>query len=221
MEIQNTVLKKIPMEGKIKKENFRKRNISKTAVIPLAVGSIVLGTLAYHHHLETEKNLTFSSNYKSYSAQIEELFNVDISTDNENQLNQLEEVSGLIKRYQSEEETNKENLFQELIEKKKVTEDLCLRILKEDIAKENGGKWDEYTIWQDHAEATWWAEGHGNTITLQGKQDRLVNAIGNCQITGHDNDYEKAKNPDKVVERYEKMILETARFIKNVSSKSK
>lgn len=220
MHIDRIVLKKTPKEGTIKKENFKSRSIPKSAVIPLAVGSIVLGALAYHKHIETDKNLTFSPNYKSYSAQIEELFDVDISLNNEDNLNQLEEVAALINDYQNEdEETSKQIIFNQIVDKKKDTEKLCLRILKEDIAKEKGGKWDEYSIWQEHADAIWWADGHGDTFILQNKQVTLVNAIGNYQVLGEEYQIRDTSNPDKIVEKCEKMVLEAARFIKNISKK--
>ena len=220
MEIQTIVLKKIPIKGTIKEENFRKRGIPKAAVIPFAVGSIMLGAFAYHKQIETNKNLTFSSNYGSYSEQIEELFDVDISEDNEKRLNQLEVVADLINEYHSvDESNNKKTIFLELVDKKKDTEDLCLRILKEDIAKENGGEWDEYTVWQEHADMTWWATGHDDTFTLQDRQDILVDAIGNCQILGDSSQVRETSNPNKIVDRYEKMVLETARFVKNISKK--
>lgn len=199
-----------------------KKDIKKAVAIPLAFGVVAVCGMMYKGHLEENKNLTYSSSYSSYSQQIEKLFQVDISEQNENRINKLEEVSSLISEYQNEkEESRKEYIYEQLMGNKKDTEDICLRILKEDIAKENGGSWDDYTINQEHADGLWLALGHGDNIILGGKQATLVDTIGNCQIVGHGSSYGEARNPDKVIERYDKMILETVRFVKNVSEKTK
>lgn len=199
-----------------------KKNIKKAVAIPLTFGVVTVCGMMYNGHLEENKNLTYSKEYPSYSQQVEQLFQVDISEENESRINKLEDVSNLISEYQDEkEESRKKNIYGKLMENKKDIENICLRILKEDIAKEKGGKWDDYTIWQEHADGLWLTSGRGDSATLHGKQETLVDAIGNCQIVGYSSDYEEAKNPDKVVQRYDKMILETARFVKNVSEKTK
>lgn len=207
-------------ESKVGK--ITKKDIKKTATISLTFGVVAVCGMMYLGHLKENKDLTYSNEYSSYSQQIEELFQVDISEKNENRINELEEISSLISEYQNEkEESRKKNIYERLMENKKETENICLRILKEDIAKENGGNWDDYTISQEHADNLWLACGSEASITLGGKQETLVNAIGNCQITGCSSSYEEARNPDKVVKRYDKMILETVRFVKNVSEKTK
>lgn len=207
-------------ESKVGK--ITKKDIQKKATITLTFGVVAVCGMMYLGYLKENKNLSYSNEYSSYSQQIEELFQVDISDKNENRINKLEEVSSLISQYQNEkEEARKKNIYEQLMENKKETEDICLRILKEDIAKENGGSWDDYTISQEHADNIWLACGRGDNITLGRKQETFVNAIGDCQIVGYSIDYEEARNPDKVVKRYDKMILETVRFVKNVSEKTK
>lgn len=199
-----------------------RKNIKKAVAIPLTFGVVTVCGMMYNNHLEENKNLTYSKEYSSYSQQVEQLFQVDISEENESRINKLEEVSNLISEYQNEkEEPRKKNIYEQLMGNKEDIENICLRILKEDIAKENGGSWDEYSTSQEHVDGLWSAFGHGDNITLHGKQETLVNAIGNCQIVGHSSDYEGARNPDKVVKRYDKMILETVRFVKDVSKKTK
>lgn len=222
MEVQKIILKKIPMEGTVVKGDLKKPNISKKAVLSLTIGTIVLGSFAYSHHSQKiNDNLTFSSNYKSYSAQIEELFDVDISSDREENLNKFENISLLVEEYKNEEdESKKAALREKVLAEKDNVEALSLYILKDEIAKKHGGEWTDYRISPEKADGTWKAYGNGNDITLNDSSYNLANSIGNFQSLGSTQEIQDVDDK-KIISRYENLITETANFIKNASKKAK
>lgn len=198
-----------------------KGNIAKNTLVFLTAGVVALGTigtLAYHNYSNNQNLVYSSSNYDSYGLQIEELFHVNIDEDKEQILNEFGDITEVINEYKNQEDyVRKNRILDSLIEKKSISEELSLKVLKDAIATKYGGNWSDYRIHQEKANDSWLAIGEEKTINLEGDFFNLACAIGNLQGVGNGDNIRKQDKEDKFIDKYENMIKETANLIKETS----
>lgn len=205
-----------------KKGRIHRNNIDPLAVaISVGVGvTVAIGTgLTLYNQAQKYE---YSSEYDSYTDQLESLFDVDISAEDDLILDRFQGIKEEMERYENTDSpVEKGKLYESLVDKKEYLETAALIILKTDIAKQYGGHYDEYKIQQLDYEPVWVAYNNVDSFELKDEREDLVNAIGETQTIGS-NDFLKQGDYSKVLfDRYDRLIETTAKFITKTSEKTK
>ena len=94
-----------------------------------------------------------------------------------------------------------------------------MTVVKQSVAKKNGGSWEEYTISNtepSYGPANWVIRKDGeNTIELDTKSSTLVQKVANLQSV-----YD-TQNMDNYVDSYDQVIKATVKYVGKTSDKAK
>ena len=161
------------------------------------------------HFISNDNKYSFNDKYSNYSAQLEEMMEVDMNTNLEDQLNTLQESRILIDSIKHDDSiVSRGDNFKKLIDQKDTLEYTGLTILKMNIAHEYGVNASDITTSFDNNDGTWRAfiDGYG-AVSITGDNFHLVNSI--AEIQGYDKDELLKKD------NYKEYVNSCNRLIKN------
>lgn len=178
----------------------------------------VVGVSSYF--ISKDNKYSFNDKYSNYSAQLEEMMEVDMNTNLEDQLNTLQESRILIDSIKNDDSiVSRGDNFKKLIEQKGTLESTSLTILKMNIAHKYGVNASDITTSFDNNDGTWSAfiDDYG-TVSITGDNFDLVNSI--AEIQGYDKDeLLKEDNYKKYVNSCDKLIKDAGEVAVDMSPK--
>lgn len=162
-----------------KQGNINKKHFLGPAVTVATLGVITLCSIFN----EKDSEYKYDSNYSTYSQQIEDMDDVDISSSLETQINKLQEISLLVDEYQNDDVyLDKSSACEKLIGDYDYIVDTSLGILKNVIADEYGGEAENIKLCFEKSDCSWLAYGDGlKSISLSGNEFETAEAIGQFQ----------------------------------------
>lgn len=190
-------------------------------MIYLAATVTAIGVVGVSSHFISKDNkYSFNDKYSNYSAQLEEMMEVDMNTNLEDQLNTLQESRILIDSIKNDDSiVSRGDNFKKLIEQKGTLESTSLTILKMNIAHKYGVDASDITTSFDNNDGTWSAfiDGYG-TVSITGDNFDLVNSI--AEIQGYDKDeLLKEDNYKKYVNSCDRLIKDAGEVAVDMSPK--
>lgn len=207
--------------GKIKDKNILP--IKKIAVGAGFGALMICGIVGYSKVSDDDLN-----RYSSYSEQIEALYDVDISSSNEEILNSMQENLDLVNQY-NEALTDEEryDALEKMMETKSKLTDSALTIIKREYLEEYGGDIEQYDIHVNYRDNIYVARKHNSKndtyecFSLNGKQQKLVDYVTKLDDASYSKESEIGKDSKEFVERYESVIKESAKYLGKTSDKAK
>ena len=190
-------------------------------MIYLAATVTAIGVVGVSSHfISNDNKYSFNDKYSNYSAQLEEMMEVDMDTNLEDQLNTLQESRILIDSIKNDDSiVSRGDNFKKLIEQKGTLESTSLTILKMNIAHKYGVNASDITTSFDNNDGTWSAfiDGYG-TVSITGDNFDLVNSI--AEIQGYDKDeLLKEDNYKKFVNSCDRLIKDAGEVAVDMSPK--
>lgn len=199
---------------------IKKIDVKHLALIGATIGILAVSVpnLSKSISNNSRTNSFDSREYTTYSQQVEDVYGVDIADDTEKIIDSLNYKKKLVNDYNNSIIDSDKKLIFDEIEKDNLAEQ-ALAVVKQSIAKEYGGSWEDYTISNSEPgyESINWVihrDGH-KAIDLDFRASSLVNAVDKLQsksVTDNMNSY---------VNMYEKVIKETVKYVGKVSDKAK
>lgn len=189
-----------------------------------AVATIAtLGVIGICSIFHKGKDFSYDSNYPSYSAQIEDMMEVDIDEGLENTLNEVQEIRMLIDEYKNDESLlGKADLYGKLIESKGKLTSAGLKVSKEYLSREHGGSPDDWKINYDADSpiSRWEASNGERTEHLYNSNIvSLLDALGDVQ--GYSSERLKdAEKTDKFVNSCDELVEEMGTMVATLSQKT-
>lgn len=199
---------------------IKKIDIKHLAAIGATIGVLAVSIPALSKTIGNNTKIeSFDSDkYTSYSQQIESMYAVDIDDETENIVNSLSERQVLVEDYINSTDDNEKNQIFNKIKEDSLADD-ALAVVKQSIAKENGGSWEEYTISNtepSYEPANWIIRKDGEKpIELDSRSSALVQNVANLQ-SAYD-----IKNMDNYVNSYNQVIRSTINYVGKTSDKAK
>lgn len=190
-------------------------------MIYLAATVTAIGVVGVSSHfISNDNKYSFNDKYSNYSAQLEEMMEVDMDTNLEDQLNTLQESRILIDSIKNDDSiVSRGDNFKKLIEQRGTLESTGLTILKMNIAHKYGVNASDITTSFDNNDGTWSAfiDGYG-TVSITGDNFDLVNSI--AEIQGYDKDeLLKEDNYKKFVNSCDRLIKDAGEVAVDMSPK--
>lgn len=199
---------------------IKKIDVKYLAAIGATIGVLAVSIPALSKTIgnNTKTGSFDSDKYTSYSQQVESMYGVDIDEKTEAIINSLNKRQELVEDYINATNNNeKKQIFDEI--KNDSLVDDALAVVKQSIAKEHGGSWEEYTISNTepgYEPANWIIRKDGEkTIELDSKSSALVQSVANLQSV-----YD-TKNMDNYVDSYDRVIKSTVKYVAKTSDKAK
>ena len=199
---------------------IKKIDVKYLAAIGATIGVLAVSIPALSKTIvnNTKTGSFDSDKYTSYSQQVESMYGVDIDEKTEEIINSLNKRQELVEDYINATNNNeKKQIFDEI--KNDSLADDALAVVKQSIAKEHGGSWEEYTISNTepgYESANWTIRKDGEkTIELDSKSSALVQSVANLQ-SAYD-----TKNMDNYVDSYDRVIKSTVKYVGKTSDKAK
>lgn len=199
---------------------IKKIDIKHLAAIGATIGVLAVSIPALSKTIGNNTKIeSFDSDkYTSYSQQIESMYAVDIDDETENIVNSLSERQILVEDYINSTDDNEKNQIFNKIKEDSLADD-ALAVVKQSIAKENGGSWEEYTISNtepSYEPANWIIRKDGEKpIELDSRSSALVQNVANLQ-SAYD-----TKDMDNYVDSYNQVIKATVKYVGKTSDKAK
>ena len=142
--------------------------------------------------------------YDSYSMQLEDMLDIDISYNDEKIINKLDKYRECINDYNNTDSyARKYEAFSKLAMGRHEIEDISLRVAKEYLSVNYGGKEENWTLSYDGGSNTWVAHDDNHSIDLYDEVRNLADAIGSLQSI----DPDEVENPDKFIKACDLVIM--------------
>ena len=199
---------------------IKKIDVKHLAAIGATIGVLAVSIPALSKTIGNNTKIgSFDSDkYTSYSQQVESMYGVDIDDKTEAIINSLSKRQELVEDYINATNNNERKQIFDEIKNDSLADD-ALTVVKQSVAKKNGGSWEEYTISNtepSYGPANWVIRKDGeNTIELDTKSSTLVQKVANLQSV-----YD-TQNMDNYVNSYDQVIKATVKYVGKTSDKAK
>lgn len=199
---------------------IKKIDVKHLALIGATIGILAVSIPALSKTIGNNTKIgSFDSDkYTSYSQQVESMYGVDIDDKTEAIINSLSKRQELVEDYINATNNNERKQIFDEIKNDSLADD-ALTVVKQSVAKENGGSWEEYTISNtepSYGPSNWVIRKDGeNTIELDTKSSTLVQKVANLQSV-----YD-TQNMDNYVDSYDQVIKATVKYVGKTSDKAK
>lgn len=221
-------------------KNSKIGKIKESNIVPLSKSTInagigilmICGMIGFYKNISN--NFISYNNldgYSSYSEQVEALYDVDISENNEEILNDMQLNLDLVHQYYDAlTDEEKCGSLEKMMETKSNLYDKALCLIKQKVAKEYGGDWNQYEIMVDINDDTYivqrYEEKYGSkelieVHDLDSKSIRLVSVAINLEESTYDIDHGLDSKSKRFVSDYEALIKESAKYVGKISDKAK
>lgn len=151
------------------------------------------------------------SSYDSYSMQLEDMLDIDISTGDEKRINALDKYREYINDYNNADSYAKQyDAFSNLASGRYKIEDVCLSVAKGYLSSTHGGMEKGWTLSYDKDSDAWVAHDNNQSMDLKGNVRELVDYIGVLQSYPST---DEIKDPDEFVDVCDKLIMNAGKVI--------